>query len=320
MKTVFMFSGQGSQYYHMGADLYLQNPSFRAKMQDLDNILQRSFGWSAIERIYDRSRKKIDPMDDIGLSSASIYMIEIALSKLLMDNGIQPDYLLGASLGSFAAAALSGCVSAESQLPSVVDSSYIIRDCCPDGLMLAVLGSQDLFIDSSFLRNKADLAAVNFDKHFTISTSKENLTSVTEFLEHREITYFKLPVTRAYHSRWIEGAKEQCFDFFEGQKYRPPQVPIICCAQGGEIEEFSTEQIWRIIREPIWFSKTVLSLENRGPYRYIDVGPSGTLATFLKYLLPENSQSQVFSIMGPMLNSVANFERLITSERRGMRI
>lgn len=320
MKTVFMFSGQGSQYYHMGADLYSQNASFRTTMQRFDSILKLSFGWSAIEKIYDRSRKKIDPMDDIGLSSASIYITEVALSRLLTENGIRPDYLLGASLGTFAAASVSRCVSAEEQLPNIVDSSYIIRDTCPDGLMLAVLGNHDLFIDSSLLRNKADLAAVNFENHFTISTSKENLTSVTEFLEHRDITYFKLPVTRAYHSRWVDAAKERCVDFFEGQEYRPPQVPIICCAQCGEIKEFSADLIWRIIRKPIWFSKTVLGLENQGPHRYIDVGPSGTLATFLKYLLPQNSRSQVFSIMGPMLNSVENFERLIDSERHRMRI
>ena len=311
MNTVYMFSGQGSQYYQMGLDLFEKNTAFQAHLKSLDQIVRAEFGLSVLDSIFDPSKKKVDPMDDIELSSASIFMIEIALARLVAENGVRPDCVLGASLGSFAAAAFSGCFAAEEHLISIVRSAQIIKETCPPGAMIAVLGSVDLFQDTQSLSSLADLAAVNFNEHFTISTSVENLHQVVELLVAANITHFKLPVNRAYHSRWIDKAAVPIKSFVQGQIIQPPTLPMICCAAAGPITRFSESEVWNIMRDPILFAETVQKMEQYGPHRYIDIGPSSTLATFLKYILPQGSHSEVVSILGPMLNGVSNFERLI---------
>lgn len=57
------------------------------------------------------------------------------------------------------------------------------------------------------------------------------------------------------------------------------------------------DYFWDAIYAPIQFAKTIRKLELQGSWRYIDLGPSGTLATFLKYLLTDSSRSHAVAIL-----------------------
>jgi hypothetical protein len=75
--------------------------------------------------------------------------------------------------------------------------------------------------------------------------------------------------------------------------------------------------MWNAVRKPIEFERTVAGLEKRGRLDYVDVGPAGTLATFLKYALPSTSASRIYSILSPFGMELKNYDRLI-SERRSV--
>ncbi len=98
---VFMFSGQGSQYYHMGKELFKENTVFRQSMLEMDAIAARRIGTSIVEEIYHPGKRVSDPFDSILFSHPAIFMIEYSLYKVLEDRGIYPDYVLGSSLGEF---------------------------------------------------------------------------------------------------------------------------------------------------------------------------------------------------------------------------
>lgn len=310
MNTIFMYSGQGSQYYQMGKDLFEADVNFREHLKSLDQIMLTEFGYSVLEKIFDPSKKKSDMMDDIELSSAAIYMMEIATTRIVEDKGIKANYLLGASLGTFAAATRAGCFTPEKYLITLVQATQIIKKTCDPGVMIAVLGDVKSFESNTILYDHADLAAVNFKDHFTISTSLANLSRVAEILNSEKTTYFQLPVNRAYHSRWLDSAKKPIQTFFDDKGFNAPTIPLICCAACMEINQFSAKEIWNTMRNPILFAETVHNIEKNGPHLYIDVGPSGTLATFLKYVLPQDSKSEIMSILGPMLDGVCNLKKL----------
>lgn len=314
MKTVFMYSGQGSQYYQMGADLYASAPEFRRQLTALDQIVRDHFGWSVIDKVYDPSKTKIDAFREIDVTSAAIFMFEVCLTRYLQDLGIKPDCLLGASLGTFAAAETAGCYRAEDYLPKVIEAAQITRETSPEGAMIAVLSHPEVLSSDGCIPCLCELAAVNFEGHFTVSTVRDNVALVTERLRQQNIIFLELPTTRAYHARWLDGSKDFLKAFHNTIDYGPPLLPLICSAAGGPIDRFGADEIWRIAREPIWFAKTALALEARkGPCCYVDVGPSGTLATFMKYLLPATSRSKVVSLMSPMQDTNTNLERFLSS-------
>jgi acyl transferase domain-containing protein len=63
------------------------------------------------------------------------------------------------------------------------------------------------------------------------------------------------------------------------------------------LTDLPDDYFWTTVRDPIRFQETIMHLENNGAYRYIDVGPAGTLATFLKYSLSQSSRSTTHAIL-----------------------
>lgn len=74
----FMFSGQGSQYYHMGKELFKENTVFRQSMLEMDAIAARRIGTSIVEEIYHPGKRVSDPFDSI-LFPPRHFMIEYSL-------------------------------------------------------------------------------------------------------------------------------------------------------------------------------------------------------------------------------------------------
>src|SRR5690349_11489627 len=87
-KTVFMFSGQGSQYFQMGKELFNKNDTFRTWMVRLDEIARRLAGRSVIETLYSEAHRKADRFDCTLLTHPAIFMVEYSLAQTLMQAGL----------------------------------------------------------------------------------------------------------------------------------------------------------------------------------------------------------------------------------------
>ncbi len=82
-------------------------------------------------------------------------------------------------------------------------------------------------------------------------------------------------------------------------------------ASANRITRLSTGYFWNVARQPIFFEQTIAQLEQEGPFRYLDIGPSGSLATFLKYLIPKSSESRVASVMTPYGQDIQNLAAVL---------
>jgi hypothetical protein len=91
---------------------------------------------------------------------------------------------------------------------------------------------------------------------------------------------------------------------------RNGRLPLACCDRVEILTELSDEFFWEIVRRPIRFRETAALVEQQGIRRYIDVGPAGTLATFLKYGSPATTSSTVHSILTPFGGDLKNFAAL----------
>ncbi len=298
LPKVFMFSGQGSQYFHMGKPLFDGNSVFRHWLLKMDSVVQDRTSRSVVQALYNPIRNKSEPFDELSLSHPAIFMVEYALALTLIESGVRPDLVLGASLGTFAAAALAGAVSMEDALSAVIDQAAIIESCGTSGGMIAVLADAALFHDLGLSRH-CDLAALNFPSHFAVSAPSQNLGAVEQILRQRGLVYQRIPVSYAFHSRWVDSAQAACMQRFRALPASRPEIPFICCAETGEIDSLTPEAWWQVIRKPIDFQATIARLQARGSFTYVDAGPSGTLATFLKYILPADAKPRVHSILGP---------------------
>ncbi|WP_316187492.1 MULTISPECIES: acyltransferase domain-containing protein [unclassified Bradyrhizobium] len=308
---VLMFSGQGSQYYQMGRSFFDANAAFRRIVTDLDAMAIPMFGFSVIDVLYDERRRKSDPFNDLKQTSAAIFTVEFALARVLIDDGVKPDYLLASSLGLYAAAAIAGVLEARDVLGCLAEVSMAYETLCPKASMLAILSSPALYYDLTTLREHSDIAAINFDSHFVISTASEHLARICAALRSQGVIFQEICVSYAFHSRWIDAAKDVVLAKLGALCFRQPTIPLVCCAQAKLVETVSPVTFWNSVRQPIEFARTIAGLETCGPNDYIDVGPSGTLATFLRYTLPALSTSKAYPTLSPFNVDLKNYERVI---------
>lgn len=300
MTTVFMFSGMGSQYYQMGASLYARNRTFCHHLRALDTVLQDRHRVSVLDVIYAKEKTLSQPFDDIVLSGLAIFMMEVSLVRTLQERGVMPDVLLGSSLGTIVASVVSGCIMEEDAIDLLFQSGTIMRDSCGEGAMLAILANSSVHRDYPELHQSTEIAGVNFDNNFIISLPGQDIDRVTATLNANSIVYQQMPIRRAYHSTWIEPAKEGILHAYSSIGKRRPNLPIYCCSSSDPVQFVESNRLWQAMREPMRLSETINFLEKSGTKHYIDVGPTGTLATCLKYILPPTSASQITQVMSPM--------------------
>ena len=316
---IFMFSGQGSQYFHMGKALYDEHPVFRKEIQSLDRLATRLLGQSILDVLYDTSQTKIDIFDRTLHSHPAIFMVEVALVETLAYEGIFPDYVMGASMGCFAAAVSAGCLSAEAGLISVVAQARLLERHCAWGTMLAVLDAPNLFSHYRELNENSCLAGINFDNHFVLSTDQKGLQEINRFFQRKQaILHQALAVSHGFHSHFIDEAKTPYLDFLCSQSIAKAKIPVICCMGKRLLTQLPTSYFWDVIRQPIYFQKTVTWLEERANPIYIDVGPSGTLATFVKYNLTQTSESSIHSIITTHGKDIEKIHQLVNTTQRSM--
>lgn len=308
-KIVFMFSGQGSQYYHMGEELFEKRPVFRQWMLRLDAMVQDALETSIVEQLYSADKRKSDPFKRTLYTHPAIFMVEYALMQALQEEGIQPAYVFGTSMGEFASAACAGILEVEQALEIVLEQARALET-CPKGGMLAILAHPETFRAESVLHENSELAAVNFDAHFVVAGVDEGLCRIIKWLKVQNINYQLLPVSQAFHSASIDPISYTFTSYLMQREYHSAKLGFISGIYGVPMQDVPDTYFWEIVRKPMLFQETVKNLEQNDNYIYVDLGPSGTLSNFVKYNLGEQTASEHFHIITPFGHTEKNIERL----------
>lgn len=307
---VFMFSGQGSQYYHMGKELYEGHPRFRLWMDHCDEIVHALTGTSLIDVIYREGVNKSEPFDRILHTNPALLCIEYSLARVLMEMDIQPDYLLGYSLGEIAASVVSGAVSLEDGLQLSVEYARLLEENCRPAGMLAIIESEDVVDRFPGIFRNCSLTGRNFEKNFVVSGLLEDIQRLQEALKRENIVCQRLPVNYGFHTELMDPVEDRFKNLARKTVFSPIGIPVVSALKTGGVREIDVDYLWEVVRYPVEFGKTVRQMLRNEDYAFIDAGPSGTLATFVKYLLPAGSRSTHFETINPFGRNLSTLDRL----------
>lgn len=308
---VFMFSGQGTQYYHMGRELFENNSVFHHWMCQGNTMAKELLGMSIIDHIYANHFKKSDPFQETLLTHPSIFLIEYALAQTLFALNIKPDYVFGISVGEFASVAIANVLPFDDVLYAAIKQAKVLHANCQLGSMIAIFHDPALFNKSSIIHENSTLVGIPFNTQFVISTKKDAITQIEQFLLERAIAFQTLPVSIAFHSNLIDHAKSIFMQYLQSFQFKIPQISFISGSKARILRMIPNDYLWEVIREPIDIQNNVKRLEeNIGNIAYIDCGPSGTMAAFVKYNLPSQSQSTIFPLLTPFGRDLNNLEKL----------
>lgn len=307
---VFMFSGQGSQYYNMALRLYEAEPEFREKLKKMDELAIDRLGQSVLEKLYDPSKRFGDAFVRTRWSHPAIFMVEVALAEMLRSRGFTPSAVIGTSLGEYAAAAIAGVLSIEDLLELVIQQALLLEEHSPPGNMIAILSEPSLYHKVPELSQHSELAAINYNTHFVISCSSEVLPVIESALRKLDVTYQTLPVSYGFHSTGIDGIEKPFLELLHTKKFLEPSVKLYSCVSGTLMEDISGSYLWNAVRKPIRFPEALTLLQKKAPQAlFLDLGQNGTLASFLKHIIsPENVEKTTISFVTPFHQEIKQLE------------
>jgi len=282
LRTLFMYSGQGSQYYLMGRELYQKNASFREAMDACDALYRSHTGRSLVSELYDDAKRHKE-MTNILFAHPALFSVGYSLTQVLLHAGIEPDGVLGYSLGEYIAATIAGVVSLKDAMALVMHQAQLISEKAGGGGMLSVMTAVDHFERNPDLYEGATLASVNFERNFVVSASKEVLIAIKNRLDAQDITSALLPVDHGFHSVAMDPIESEFRQFVKNLPQQTPRLPIYSAMRGRELDGFDDQYFWDVLRRPVAFHQLIGSLSAQENFRFIDLGPTGTLSGFIKY-------------------------------------
>jgi acyl transferase domain-containing protein len=149
--------------------------------------------------------------------------------------------------------------------------------------MLTILAPPDHFDRHRALYAGTTLAGVNFAHNFVVSGAQPTLAALKRRLDELAVVSVLLPVMHAFHSPAMDAIEQDFKQSFGGVAMHAPRWPVYSATHGGALDRLDAEHFWRVARGRTDFPAAVDAVLAQGPCRFVDLGPSGTLATFIKH-------------------------------------
>lgn len=308
--VVFMFSGQGSHYQGMGKELYQTSQRFKYWMDHCDKVSRDVGGISFIETFYGGGIGASN-IDRPAFSGVGLISIQYSLSKLLMEKGIYPDALLGYSLGETTSAIVAGAISLEEGLDFAVRHSRLLENESQPARLIAVIDDLGTYQSRKDIYDGCWLTAANFSRNFVVGGDLQSMQRVEAGLKNNGVVHQILPTTIGYHTPLIDELEIKFKKIMDRYRWAPTRINMISSQDGSTRVETSAEHLWNVIRQPVEFLQTIRNTMSTPGGHFIDVGPSGSLATYVKYNGEKGGPIHSYELMNRFGKNIYTFDRFI---------
>ena len=293
-KSVFLFTGQGSEYSGMGRQLFDTEPLFQETIDQCDAIL-REYDVPLLELLYPETPDLApDISTDMTWLQPVLFSLEYALARLWQSWGVAPDVVMGHSIGEYVAACVAGVFSLEDALKLVANRGRLMQS-CPEGRMLAISVSEDKALGIiAPLGDNVSLATINAPESVVVSGKPGAIEAILADLADKDGIETKLlPIPRASHSPLMEPVLAEFGKVTESVTFSRPEIPLCSNITGTLVtDEVTDPAYWvRHLREPVRFAASVRTLHDQGFDTFLEVGPKPALLGMAGQCLPDDTET-----------------------------
>ena len=296
--TGWLFSGQGTQYPGMSRALSEQSAAYRNALADVDEAMTPHLGRSVRELLFGED----DVIHGTELAQPAIFAMEYALARVLAEAGIEPSWLVGHSLGEYAAAAHAGALDLDDACRLLVARGRLMEALPAGGAMLAVRTTVAEAVEVIGDEPTVALAAVNGPGDVVLSGPAADLDRVKERLAAGGAAMRPLAVAHALHSPLMEPALDGFRAVAADVGHHEPAIPIYSTVHGRLLDvgeamdgDYWAEQIVATVR----FADAIVAAFESQPTHLIEVGPRRVLATLIRRIGAEETPPVLVPCPGP---------------------
>ncbi len=316
LPVTFMFSGQGTQYAGMGADLYKNESAFREYTDKCLEILRTNHSINLREILFpekDRAEEAQKLITRTATAQLSLFVIEYSLAKLWMSWGINPESMAGHSIGEYVAACLSGVFSLETALAIVVARGRLMQETQPGAMLAVTLPHSDI---KRMIGDNLSIAAINAPRSCVVSGDFNEISDLEKRLDEQKIAYRRLHTSHAFHSKMMEPILDSFREEVSSHSLSSPHIPFVSNLTGKWItsEQATDPEYWvKHLRGTVLFSdciKTLLEAQNR---ILLEVGPGNTLYSLSIQQAIKSGFKMIFSSLPRYDEKISDQEFIITT-------
>lgn len=281
MKTVFLFSGQGSQYLKMGQDLLNDNQEFNSIYDTAEKVL----GYSLRDIVFGEDDEKLKRTiySQPAIMATSLIAFEVARK-----NGIEFEAVAGHSLGEYASMVVSGMLPLEDGFKVISARAEAMEKCSEKhkGKMVAVMKLPAEKIEEICKKVDGYVVPVNYNSpaQTVIAGEESAIADAVELLSGSGARCIALNVASAFHSEIMKEASEEFYEKIKDVQFNVPSVKFYSNVLGAELKDFSDmpSLLAKHIVSPVKFTSEMAEMEKDGFDTFIELGPNKVLTGLVK--------------------------------------
>lgn len=284
MKTVFLFSGQGSQYPGMGAELAAKYPACTRILECGSDIM----GFDLLKKLTDSTPEELA---QTRLSQPAIFTTSLLALTAVREEGVDNDAVAGHSLGEYAAMYASGMLPLEDAFTAIKLRSAAMAKAAEssDGAMAAVVGADDKLMSDVLGSLSGFAAPANYNSPVQTVIAGESAAideAIAKFGEQGK-RCVKLAVSAAFHTKLMKSAADEFKAQIADLKFSAPNCGFYSNLYGTKLEDFSDMPGYLAahICSPVKFVNELNAMQSDGIEAFVELGPGHVLTGLVRKTL-----------------------------------
>lgn len=287
--VAFLFSGQGTQYWGMGRDLYKTQPRFRECIDRCNELLSAHLDCSLLQLLFGKS-DTTETLSQTAYTQPALFVIEYALAQLWLSWGVRPAAVMGHSAGEYVAACVAGVFSLEDGLRLIAERGRLMQALEAGGGMVSVMATQQ-YVTELLIGTSVTIAAINGPTSVVIAGPNIELEHVVAKLMKDNVKTTTLAVSHAFHTCLMEPIIADFRKIAEQIEYRLPEFTLISNVTGEPISsDIANADYWcEHILQPVQFFKGVQALDDLNLEAYLELGPKPVLLGMARHCMAKSN-------------------------------